>query len=78
MPEYRMARVLVTKDILLQQLSLPEDAKILNIRIADDPRYVEAVVEHHSIPPVRDGEPIPLANPSFQASYTTFLGWGIE
>ena len=77
MKDRRMARVRVTKDIFLATLHLPCETEILTIRIADDPRDLEMVVQHPDLPPIDDSGTIPLASPTISEHRITFEGWGL-
>lgn len=83
--EVRLARIKVSKELLLSALSLPSDTKIHKIQIADDPRDIEMVVENESLPETKQGDPVPEANPLVEAvcdgrgrPRTRFLEWGLK
>lgn len=75
----RIARVIVTKELLVQSLYLPSDTEIVEIRNSEDGRDLELIVRHKDLPEVTEGNQPPLADPQFDNDYTSvwFVGWGI-
>lgn len=84
----RVARIVVSLELIREMLSLPEGTRILRFREGE--RFntaggeIEMLVEHDSLPEVQDNGFIPLSTPHIAVVYgdkparTVFQGWGIH
>lgn len=75
----RVARFLVTHDVLRDALHLPPLTEIAYVGPSEFDR-AEIVVKHPELPDVelQEGEKPPLVSPHFRKEPVVFVDWGIK
>jgi len=71
----KMARMLVSVELLLDALSLPYGTEIRLAKM-HDVRTVELTVSHPDLNDLPDTSEIPLCSPVFQRKETILIDWG--
>ena len=66
----RKAKISISTAWLVELLNLPEGSTIENVRMGFDCQgKIHMVVNHHSLPKVVEGEPLPRATVEFEKTF---------
>jgi hypothetical protein len=70
----KLAKIRIHNNIILKSIGLPETTKIINLKLCDNPDFIDIVIEHEDLPIINtETQPIPFITPSTQIIFK----WGI-